>query len=196
MLQPRPSLAASPSLAEHHGDGPRWTHPSTATRVEPSTLEILRSLDGRDHHGTPGAPTVVALIMKLEAVLTPLYPTESRHGLSVERLIAEGAAFFVLRSDGAPASCGGIKLFGTDYGEVKRHERPPAVSRGWACEADPEPSGRSRPGQRREPARRLETGIHQKEAIGLYEGLGFRRIPPFGAYKPDPVSLCYEKRIG
>jgi ribosomal protein S18 acetylase RimI-like enzyme len=43
---------------------------------------------------------------------------------------------------------------------------------------------------------RLETGIHQKEAIGLYEGLGFRRIPPFGPYKPDPVSLCYEKEIG
>ncbi len=32
---------------------------------------------------------------------------------------------------------------------------------------------------------RLETGIHQREAIGLYEGLGFRRILPFGAYKPD-----------
>ena len=42
---------------------------------------------------------------------------------------------------------------------------------------------------------RLETGIHQKEAIGLYEGVGFQRIPPFGPYFEDPLSLCYEKSI-
>ena len=42
---------------------------------------------------------------------------------------------------------------------------------------------------------RLETGIHQKEAIRLYEGSGFRRISPFGEYKEDPLSLFFEKRI-
>jgi ribosomal protein S18 acetylase RimI-like enzyme len=42
---------------------------------------------------------------------------------------------------------------------------------------------------------RLETGIHQTEAIGLYERMGFQRIPPFGEYKVDPLSLFYEKRI-
>jgi ribosomal protein S18 acetylase RimI-like enzyme len=42
---------------------------------------------------------------------------------------------------------------------------------------------------------RLETGIHQAEAIGLYERMGFRRIPPFGAYTDDPLSLFYEKRL-
>jgi ribosomal protein S18 acetylase RimI-like enzyme len=42
---------------------------------------------------------------------------------------------------------------------------------------------------------RLETGIHQREAIALYERSGFRRIPPFGPYRDDPVSLCYEKRL-
>jgi hypothetical protein len=41
----------------------------------------------------------------------------------------------------------------------------------------------------------LETGIYQKEAIGLYEQAGFQRIPPFGAYKEDPLSLFFEKRI-
>ena len=38
------------------------------------------------------------------------------------------------------------------------------------------------------------TGIHQNAAIRLYEQEGFRRIPPFGDYSDDPVSLCYEKR--
>jgi putative acetyltransferase len=42
---------------------------------------------------------------------------------------------------------------------------------------------------------RLETGIHQTAAIRLYERMGFQRIPPFGPYFEDPLSLCYEMRI-
>jgi len=42
---------------------------------------------------------------------------------------------------------------------------------------------------------RLETGIHQKEAIGLYERMGFQSIPPFGEYVDDPLSRFFEKRI-
>jgi ribosomal protein S18 acetylase RimI-like enzyme len=42
---------------------------------------------------------------------------------------------------------------------------------------------------------RLETGIHQLAAIRLYEREGFCRIPPFGPYTSDPLSLCYEKRL-
>jgi ribosomal protein S18 acetylase RimI-like enzyme len=42
---------------------------------------------------------------------------------------------------------------------------------------------------------RLETGIHQHEAIGLYEGAGFQPIPPFGEYREDPLSVFLEKRI-
>ena len=37
---------------------------------------------------------------------------------------------------------------------------------------------------------RLETGIHQHAAIRLNEREGFKRIPPFGSYRNDPVSLC------
>jgi putative acetyltransferase len=143
----------------------------------------------------PDSADAVALITELEAVLTPLYPTESRHGLSVERLIAEAVAFFVLRSDGVPASCGGIKLFGTDYGEVKRmYVRPQFRGSGFAKLILNRLADHAR--AHGVTLLRLETGIHQKEAVGLYEGLGFRRIPPFGAYKPDPLSLCYEKPIG
>ena len=42
---------------------------------------------------------------------------------------------------------------------------------------------------------RLETGIHQEEAIRLYEDYGFRRIPPFGRYREDPLSRYYEKEL-
>jgi putative acetyltransferase len=42
---------------------------------------------------------------------------------------------------------------------------------------------------------RLETGIHQRAAIALYERVGFKRIPPFEPYREDPLSRCYEKRL-
>ena len=43
---------------------------------------------------------------------------------------------------------------------------------------------------------RLETGIYQPEAIGLYRKFGFAEIPAFGSYQPDPLSLFMEKRLG
>ena len=43
---------------------------------------------------------------------------------------------------------------------------------------------------------RLETGSRQPEAVGLYERAGYYRIPPFGDYWDDPVSLRYKKRLG
>jgi putative acetyltransferase len=42
---------------------------------------------------------------------------------------------------------------------------------------------------------RLETGIHQPEALALYERAGFVRSPPFGDYREDPLSVFMEKRL-
>jgi len=142
----------------------------------------------------PDTPDALLLITELEAHLEPLYPSESRHGFSVEQLIAERVAFFVLRADGVPASCGGVKLFGTDYGEIKRmYVRPHFRGAGFArmMLTHLEEYARSRG----VALLRLETGIHQREAIGLYERMGFQRIPPFGAYTDDPLSVFYEKRL-
>ena len=68
----------------------------------------------------PSSPDATALIAELDAHLEPLYPSKSRHGFSVQKLIADSVAFFVIREGDAPAGCGGIKLFGTEYGEIKR----------------------------------------------------------------------------
>src|SRR5687768_2161647 len=68
----------------------------------------------------PDTPDAIALIAELEAYLEPLYPRERRQGYSVEELIAEGVALFLIGDDGAPAGCGGIKLIGTECGEIKR----------------------------------------------------------------------------
>lgn len=62
----------------------------------------------------PDSPDAVLLIAELDAMLEPLYPRESRHGLSVDRLLAEGVDFYLLRADGIAAGCGGIKLYGPE----------------------------------------------------------------------------------
>jgi GNAT superfamily N-acetyltransferase len=142
----------------------------------------------------PASPDATALIAELDAHLEPLYARESRHGFSVQKLIADSVVFFVIRDGGAPAGCGGIKLFGTEYGEIKRmYVRPQFRGLGF---------GRRLLDHLADYARshgigtlRLETGIHQHVAIGLYEAVGFQRIPPFGEYRDDPVSRCYEMQL-
>jgi len=142
----------------------------------------------------PATADAAALIAELDAHLEPLYPSASRHGFSVQKLIAESVAFFVIRVDGTPAGCGGLKLFGAEYGEVKRmYLRPAFRGQGLARLLLDHLADYAK--SHGIAVLRLETGIHQHAAIGLYERAGFRRIPPFGEYRDDPVSRCYEKRI-
>ena len=60
------------------------------------------------------------LIAELDAHLESFYPQESRHGFSVDKLLAEAVAFFLIREGGLPAGCGGVKLVGSEYAELKR----------------------------------------------------------------------------
>lgn len=142
----------------------------------------------------PDSDDARMLIDELESVLAPLYPQTSRHGYSVDQLIRQGVAFFVARRKGVPAGCGGVQFYGSEYGELKRmYVRPSFRGQGLArqilehLEAYTRSQGIS--------LLRLETGIHQKDAIRLYEGMGYRRIAPFGEYVDDPLSLFFEKRI-
>ena len=142
----------------------------------------------------PDTVDAVLLISELEAQLEPLYPKTSRHGYSAEKLIEQGVIFFVSRHDGILAGCGGIELFGTEYGEIKRMYVRPQFRRLGLARQMLDHLATYAQGQGVHLLR-LETGIHQKEAIGLYERMGFRQIPPFGTYKEDPLSRFYEKRI-
>ncbi len=142
----------------------------------------------------PDSADAIQLIEELEAHLTPLYPQESRHGYDVQKLITQGVAFFVLRCDGQAAGCGGVQIFGLEYGEIKRmYIRPRWRGLGLAKALLDHLAGYTR--QQGVNLLRLETGIHQTEAIGLYERWGFRQIAPFGSYAEDPLSVYYEKQL-
>ena len=143
----------------------------------------------------PDTPDAIMLIEELEAHLEPFYPQTSRHGYSVEKLIQQRVAFFVMRHDGVAAGCGGVQFYGTEYGEIKRmFVRPQFRGLGLAKLMLDHLETHAREYNIR--LLRLETGIHQKEAIGLYERMGFQSIPPFGEYIEDPLSKFFEKRIG
>lgn len=142
----------------------------------------------------PDSPDATALIHELQSHLDVLYPVKSQHGFSVQKLIDQGVAFFVLRADGRPAGCGGILLVGREYGELKRMFVRPEFRGKKFGELIVERLARH--------ARdhgvsllRLETGIHQQAAIRLYERVGFRLIPSFPPYFDDPVSRCYEMKL-
>ncbi|APV48719.1 GNAT family N-acetyltransferase [Betaproteobacteria bacterium GR16-43] len=141
----------------------------------------------------PDSRDASALIEELDDVLDPLYPSESRHGFSIDKLIQDNVAFFVVREDGKPAGCGGVKLFGTEYGEVKRmYVRPEFRGAGLGRKMLRHLEDYAR--KKGVPLLRLETGIYQSEAIGMYERYGFERVGPFGEYKEDPNSIFFEKR--
>jgi len=143
----------------------------------------------------PDAPDALKLLSELdEALWLHPYPPQSRHAFTVEKLLREGVSFFVARIGAEAAACGGLKIFGSDYGEVKRmYVRPAYRGRGLGKAVLNNLAAYARRAE--VSVLRLETGIYQVEAIGLYEGWGFTRRPPFGEYKVDPLSVYFEKRL-
>lgn len=146
----------------------------------------------------PDTADAKTLITELDEYLSPMYPSESRHGFNVDKLVREGVAFFVMRYNEELAGCGGVKLFMDDprerFAEVKRmYVRSTFRGKGLAKRMLEHLADHAR--QHEIDILRLETGIYQTEAIGLYERMGFRRIGPFAEYRLDPLSLYFEKCI-
>ena len=79
---------------------------------------------------------------------------------------------FLARLDGVVVGCGGVAVF-DDYAEVKRmYTRPAARGRGVAKALLYIIQDEAR--RANKSVLRLETGTYQREAIGLYERMGFR----------------------
>jgi putative acetyltransferase len=143
----------------------------------------------------PDSADAVQLIGELDVHLQAHpYPPQSRHAFDVEKLLREGVTFFITQYEGEPAGCGGIKIFPNEYGEVKRMWVRPAF-RGLGLGKAMLNHLTAYAQSREVSVLRLETGIYETEAIGLYERFGFCRRPPFGEYKEDPLSVYFEKPL-
>ena len=142
---------------------------------------------------SPRADGVAELIAALDGYLSSLYPPSSNHFLDLGQLSRPDVRFFVARRDGTPLACGALRI-DAGYGEVKRmYVAPRARGQGWGrailetLEAEAARAGLG--------LMRLETGIHQAEAIALYRSSGYVDCPPFGEYQADPLSRFMEKRL-
>jgi putative acetyltransferase len=142
----------------------------------------------------PDQPDVVALIAALDAYANALYPPESNHLLDVSALSVPEVSFLVVRDRGEAVGCGAILRDARGWGEVKRmYVRPDQRGRGVGKRMLAEIEGVARRGGF--PLLRLETGIHNTEALALYRRAGFVECEPFGDYAPDPLSVFMEKRV-
>ena len=143
----------------------------------------------------PDDPEVRRIIAAADDYYRGLYPAESNHLEPVEALKRPGMLFVGCRVDGRLAARGAAKIMTDDgtYGEIKRvfvldEYRGLGLSRRIMDYLE------ARLREQGIELLRLETGIHQPEAIGLYRKLGYRERGPFGAYRVDPLSVFMEKR--
>lgn len=142
---------------------------------------------------SPETPDAQALIAELTAEMAPLYAAENTYGYSVEKLIRQGVAFFVVRVDGEAVGCGGVQIY-DGYAELKRmYVRPGYRGRGLSAQLLAKLADHAR-GQGI-TLLRLETGVHQHAAIRFYEREGFCPIPVFGDYRASNENVFYEKQL-
>lgn len=148
-------------------------------------------------HLDPVTAEAGAIIAASDAYYRELYPAESNHLESPERLARADMLFIGCRVDARLAASGAAKIMHDDgtYAEIKRvfvldEFRGQGLS--WRImeylEAEVERQGVK--------LLRLETGIYQPAARGLYSKLGYHERGPFGAYAEDPLSVFMEKSVG
>lgn len=116
------------------------------------------------------------------------------HPLVHELAAPAGGTFLLARVEGRPVGCGGLRRHEEDVAELKRMYVVPEERRGGvarvllaALEAQAARLGYD--------AIVLETGVRQPEALALYEGHGYERIPNFGPYVDAPLSVCLRKEL-
>ena len=105
-----------------------------------------------------------------------------------------GGTFLVGSVEGIDVACGGVCGYDAEIAEIRRMYVVPE-RRGWglarlmlgALENEARGLGYGRV--------RLETGIYQHEALGLYRSYGFDEIPRYGPYADDALSVCFEKPL-
>lgn len=137
-----------------------------------------------------------ALLAASDRLMAGLYRAESTHPVPLDALLAPNAVFLGAFLGENCVGCGALIFVDGDepYGEIKRLFTDPAVrGRGIAARLVSALEARARAGGL--GLVRLETGVRQPAAIGLYQRRGYRRTGPFGGYGEDPMSVFMEKRL-
>ncbi|MFZ6710523.1 GNAT family N-acetyltransferase [Undibacterium sp. TC9W] len=145
----------------------------------------------------PASEAAGRLIAMSDAYMAALYPAESNHMLSVDALLHDNVIFLGCYMDGQLAACGAVTILFDDdeqlsYGEIKRVFVPDEF-RGRGLSKHIMRALEDHLLDQDIRVVRLETGIRQPEALGLYFRLGYAERAAFGQYEEDPLSVFMEK---
>jgi putative acetyltransferase len=143
---------------------------------------------------TPRQNGVIRLLDLSDAYAQSLYPAESNHLVDLASLERPEVSFFVARNGEAIVGCCALVAAGDGSAEIKRLFVDPQA-RGLRVASRLMDALQVLAIEKGLTAIRLETGIHQPEAISLYRKFGYVVIGPFGKYQPDPLSLFMEKTL-
>jgi GNAT superfamily N-acetyltransferase len=101
---------------------------------------------------------------------------------------------FLLYDQGIPAACASYKFYEEGVAEVKRvFVRKDYRGRGLSKLLMEQVEKKAKEQGYRSLI--LETGRPLKEAVGLYEKIGYRIIENYGQYKDMPLSVCMRKDL-
>ena len=140
------------------------------------------------------APDSLELIEAVQQEYVVRYGGPDVTELAVAEFAPPQGIFVIGRDAGQPVACGGVRLVDTNVGELKRmYVVPAARRRGIArallehLEYEARQLGATR--------LRLETGLHQPEAIALYASAGYVDGEPFGHYAGAPLARHLAKDL-
>lgn len=141
----------------------------------------------------PRQAEIIGLLRAGEDYSAQLYPAESNHHLALDALRDANVRFLVARDGERAVATGALVLHGC-WGELKRmwvvpDARGSGVSKAMLAALEAEAQ------VERVGVLRLETGVQNHAALGLYTRAGFMRRDPFGDYRADPLSIFMEKEL-
>lgn len=143
----------------------------------------------------PGLTEIIAMFDELNAYMSALYPAESNHFSNVETLRQPNVRFLGAQLNGKYVGCGGIVINGEEYSEIKRifvSEAGRGLGIGRKL-IDALTAASLKEGI---ILMRLETGISQPEALGLFAACGFTPCSAYGDYPDnDRYSVFMERYL-
>jgi putative acetyltransferase len=144
----------------------------------------------------PSSKDAQELLSLSDSYLEDLYPSESNHLASIAELSDQSTVFLGVYEGENILGCGAVRVMEDDgqYGELKRVFIKEAY-RGQGLSKQLITALESVLIDRSVAVIRLETGIYQREALGLYKHLGYQIRGPYGVYDLDPFSIFMEKKL-
>ncbi len=145
---------------------------------------------------SPKRDDVLELLRQSTDYATSLYPDESIHGDDVSELAKPNVYFVGAFDIEMIVGIGAVKVLSHDqtYGEIKR-VFVPSAHRGKGVSKLIMHALENYLHEKSIRISRLETGVKQPEAMGLYKSIGYIECEPFGEYSLDPLSLFMEKQL-